>query len=77
VQVTISAGPETVLVPNVRGMQVDEARQVLTDLGFEVEIEERGGFRAFLTPGRVFDQDPGPDAPRHRGDVVTLFAYES
>lgn len=76
VDVALSDGPEPIEVPNVRGQLLAEARATLEDLGFEVEVEERGGFGAFLNPGRVFDQDPGPGATRLPGDRVTLFAYE-
>lgn len=76
VDVALSDGPEPIEVPNVRGQLLAEARATLEDLGFVVEVEERGGFGAFLNPGRVFDQDPGPGASRVPGDRVTLFAYE-
>jgi eukaryotic-like serine/threonine-protein kinase len=76
VSVAVSRGPEPVAVPNVRGMRSGEAVAELEALGFEVEIERRGGFGAFLNPDRVFDQDPAPDASRRRGDTVTLYAYE-
>jgi serine/threonine-protein kinase len=76
VELTLSDGPEPVELPNVRGQLLEEARGTLTDLGFEVEVEERGGFGAFLNPGRVFDQDPAPGAERIPGATITLFAYE-
>jgi eukaryotic-like serine/threonine-protein kinase len=76
IEVTVSDGPPPVEVPPVRGMQVAEATRVLTELGFQVEVERRGGVGAFLNPGRVFDQDPGPGSTRPAGSTVTLFAYE-
>jgi eukaryotic-like serine/threonine-protein kinase len=76
VSVAVSRGPEPVAVPNVRGMRAGEAVAELEALGFEVEIERRGGFGAFLNPDRVFDQDPAPDASRRRGDTVTIYAYD-
>jgi eukaryotic-like serine/threonine-protein kinase len=76
VELTLSDGPEPIEVPGVRGDRVDEATETLEELGFVVEVEERGGFGAFLNPGRVFDQDPAPGAEREAGDTVTLFAYE-
>jgi eukaryotic-like serine/threonine-protein kinase len=75
VAVVVSRGPEPVVVPNLRGMRSGEAIEELEALGFEVEIERRGGFGAFLNTDRVFDQDPAPDARRRRGDVVLLYAY--
>lgn len=76
VEVVVSEGPEPIEVPNLRGDPVDEAIAILEDLGFAVEVERRGGFGAFLNPGRVFDQNPAPGATRLPGDTVTLFAYE-
>jgi eukaryotic-like serine/threonine-protein kinase len=76
VQVVVSEGPEPIEVPNLRGEPADEAIATLEGLGFDVEVERRGGFGAFLNPGQVFDQNPAPGATRRPGDTVTLFAYE-
>jgi eukaryotic-like serine/threonine-protein kinase len=58
-------------------MRTGDAIAELEALGFEVQVERRGGFGAFLNPDRVFDQDPAPDANRRRGDTVTLYAYDA
>jgi len=76
VSVVLSDGPEQVTVPAVRGQPVDEAEAELRALGFEVAIERRGGFGAFLNPDRVYDQDPAPDSVRDAGETVLLYAYE-
>jgi eukaryotic-like serine/threonine-protein kinase len=76
VSVVVSEGPEQVTVPGVRGQRVDEAVDELRALGFEVEVERRGGFGAFLNPDRVYDQDPAPESVRAVGDTVLLYAYE-
>jgi eukaryotic-like serine/threonine-protein kinase len=76
VGLTLSDGPAPVTVPNVRGQLRDEAVETLEELGFEVEIETRGGVGAFLNPGRVFEQDPGPNAELLPGDRVLLYVYE-
>lgn len=76
VSVVISDGPEQVTVPGVRGQPVDDAVAELQALGFEVEVERRGGFGAFLNPDSVYDQDPAPDSVRDAGDTVLLYAYE-
>ncbi len=76
VEVVVSDGPAPIEVPSVRGEQLDDAVATLEAAGFSVAVELRGGFGAFLNPGRVFDQDPGPGATRHRGDTVTVYAYE-
>jgi eukaryotic-like serine/threonine-protein kinase len=74
--VTLSDGPAPIDVPNVRGQLLDEAVTTLEELGFDVEVESRGGVGAFFNPGRVFEQDPGPGAERFAGDTVLLYAYE-
>lgn len=76
VEVVVSDGPEPIEVPNVRDEHVDDAVDTLEALGFEVEVERRGGLGAMINPGRVVDQNPGPGARRQPGDTVTLFAYE-
>lgn len=75
VEVVVSDGPPPVEVPSVRGERVADARATLEALGLRVDVQRRGGIGAFLNPGRVFDQDPGPGATRRRGDTVTLYAY--
>lgn len=75
VRVTISDGPAPVEVPNVRGQLLTEAVETLEGLGFDVEVERRGGVGAFFNPGRVFEQDPGPGAQLLPGETVLVFAY--
>ncbi len=76
VEVVVSDGPEPITLPNVRGERVADAVATLEALGFEVAVERRGGFSAFLNPDRVYDQDPGPDSTRLPGATVQLYAYE-
>jgi eukaryotic-like serine/threonine-protein kinase len=76
VAVTLSDGPAPVEVPNLRGKRLDEAVEILEGLGFEVEVERRGGVGAFFNPGRVFEQDPGPGARLLPGETVIVFAYD-
>jgi eukaryotic-like serine/threonine-protein kinase len=75
VEVVTSSGPEPILVPNLRGQQVEAAAATLRDLGFTVEVELQGGFGAFLNPGSVYDQDPAPGSTRRRGETVVLYGY--
>ncbi|MDT0264949.1 Stk1 family PASTA domain-containing Ser/Thr kinase [Streptomyces sp. DSM 44915] len=66
VELTVSRGPEMILVPDVRGMDEDEARDVLEGLGFEVNVN-----RLFFT-GTVFNQSVRDDeAPR--GSSITIW----
>ncbi|RKN42282.1 Stk1 family PASTA domain-containing Ser/Thr kinase [Streptomyces hoynatensis] len=67
ITLTLSRGPEQVVVPDVEGMDEDEARDALEEAGFEVTVR-----RLFFT-GTVFNQsvDPGDRAPR--GSTITIW----
>ncbi|KAB8168647.1 Stk1 family PASTA domain-containing Ser/Thr kinase [Streptomyces sp. 3MP-14] len=66
VELTISQGPEMIMVPDVRGEDEDEARRILEDLGFRVDVNQ-----LFFT-GTVFNQSVrGEEAPR--GSTITLW----
>jgi serine/threonine-protein kinase len=58
-------------VPDVKGKRVNEARRILEELGFEVEVSSFGG-----GGGRqlVWDQDPGFGGRAQEGDTITLYA---
>ncbi|WP_049570190.1 Stk1 family PASTA domain-containing Ser/Thr kinase [Streptomyces sp. SBT349] len=67
IRLTLSKGPDLVVVPDVDGMSEDEARDTLEEAGFEVNVN-----RVFLL-GDVFDQsvDAGDRAPR--GSTITIW----
>ncbi|WP_062211619.1 Stk1 family PASTA domain-containing Ser/Thr kinase [Streptomyces sp. NBRC 109706] len=66
VELTISKGPEMILVPDVRGMSEGEAKDVLEGLGFRVNVNQ-----LFFT-GTVFNQSIRDDeAPR--GSTITIW----
>lgn len=68
VVVLVSRGPDRVSVPDVRGLDLEEAAARLERAGFEVEVG--GGYR----PGRpVRRQDPSPGTEARRAATVTLF----
>jgi serine/threonine-protein kinase len=63
VTVNVSAGPPEVAIPDVQGMKVDQARQVLQQAGFQVQVT--GGFG-----NRVMSFTPTGQAPA--GSTITL-----
>ncbi|MGW7293901.1 Stk1 family PASTA domain-containing Ser/Thr kinase [Streptomyces xiamenensis] len=67
ITLTISKGQEMIEVPDVRGESEDEARRILEDAGFEVNVN-----RLFFT-GTVFNQSiyGGDSAPR--GSTITIW----
>uniref|UniRef100_UPI00140D76A3 Stk1 family PASTA domain-containing Ser/Thr kinase n=1 Tax=Streptomyces sp. YIM 98790 TaxID=2689077 RepID=UPI00140D76A3 len=67
VTLTISKGPEMVVVPDVRGLPEDEATRVLEDAGFEVNVQ-----RFFFT-GTVFNQSVREPDSAPKGSTITIF----
>lgn len=68
VRVTISSGQEEVRVPDVRGMASDEARVLLTDLGFQVSVHPVDGFER---PDQVVSVS-GLGGMRPKGSTLAL-----
>ncbi|MCH7232394.1 PASTA domain-containing protein [Glycomyces sp. L485] len=68
VDLVVSAGPEPIEVPDVIGMNVDEAKKKLEDLGFKVKTGQ------IWFTGTVFDQskDPGEEIPK--GSEIWIWA---
>jgi eukaryotic-like serine/threonine-protein kinase len=64
VTVWVSSGPQQVPVPNVQGMNVNQAEQALAAAGFNVTVNQFG-------PGqRVITYSPTGTAPQ--GSTITL-----
>jgi serine/threonine-protein kinase len=64
VTVRVSTGPQLVLVPDPRGMTVQEATRLLENAGFQVTV------RRFFFSNKVFTYSPMGEAPR--GSTITL-----
>ena len=68
VALVVSKGPVLVAVPDVAGRQVDEARRILTEAGFTVQVEELfGGIF-----GTVRFQSPEAGAKAPKGSTVVI-----
>ena len=65
VVVRVSTGPQLVPVPNLIGMTVQDATQLLQNAGFQVKVNS---FTSFF--GKVFDYSPVGEAPP--GSTITL-----
>jgi beta-lactam-binding protein with PASTA domain/tRNA A-37 threonylcarbamoyl transferase component Bud32 len=71
VNVAVSSGPEQVEVPDLSGMDRDEATEKLDDLGLGIEIgdpKDVAGKKA----GTVVGQDPSSGSSAEAGDKVTV-----
>ena len=67
VTLTLSKGQEMVEVPDVGGMDEDEAREELENAGFEVKV------RRLFIGDSVFNQSPDGGEESARGSTVTLW----
>jgi serine/threonine-protein kinase len=65
VTVHVSDGPPLVTVPNVEGLDEHEAVQILTEQGFQVNINNVG------LGHQVFSEQPNGQVPK--GSTITLF----
>jgi len=70
ITLVVSKGPHLYPVPDVRGMKVDDAVNVLKNAGFKVNVNQ---FPA--GPGRVLSESPGPGSKQKRGTTVTLYVF--
>ncbi|MGW4564084.1 Stk1 family PASTA domain-containing Ser/Thr kinase [Streptomyces sp. NPDC004561] len=69
INLTVSTGAPKVTVPDVRGIQFDQAETQLTDKGFKVDQKT---VVSTQTPGVVTDQNPEGGSSRQKGTVITL-----
>jgi serine/threonine-protein kinase len=70
VELTVSAGPPLVQVPDVRNKKVRQAQQILEKAGFQVSILRLPG-----GPGNVLAQYPSPGTEVQKGSVVRLSVF--
>jgi serine/threonine-protein kinase len=70
VSLVVSRGPEEVTVPDVKGLDRDEARRRLTKLNLDVAVTEKE--TADTDPGKVVEQDPAPSTDVPKGSTVNL-----
>ena len=70
VALTISQGPEPVVVPDVRNMTAEQAQATLIGSGLKPRTSEQ--FDESVPFGRVISTDPGNGTTAYRGDKVQL-----
>jgi len=66
----VSAGPQTVAVPDVVGTPLDAARTALTGAGFTVTVTEKEDAKAAV--GTVLSQSPAGSTTAAKGSAVAL-----
>lgn len=67
ITLTLSKGPEMIVVPDVTGMTEDEAVDTLEDAGFKANV-----IQVFVT-GTVFSQSVDPGDRAARGSTITIW----
>lgn len=75
VRLSVSKGPETFPMPDVRERSRDEAVRTLEGSGLVVTVEEVRGF--FRPRNIVADQEPKPGTSVRRGERVTIYVWIS
>jgi serine/threonine-protein kinase len=71
VNLTVSEGPATVMIPDVMGQDYAHARMLLTQLGFKVghvTVDSSGRF----TPNTVIGQSPAANSSAPAGTTISL-----
>ncbi|MFG3338878.1 PASTA domain-containing protein [Glycomyces sp. NPDC048151] len=68
VDLVVSDGPEPVEVPDVEGMEIGEATELLEGLGFAVKTAQ------IWFTGKVFDQSLDPGSEHPKGSEIWLWA---
>ncbi len=71
VTVIVCASAEKAPVPDVKGMDSDQAKDKLEDAGFSVNREYE--FAADVETGKVIRQDPGASTELNKGETVTIY----
>lgn len=70
VRLTVSDGPPPVVVPDVAGLEVDDATDALSTEGFKVARDD--AFDETVPAGAVIRTDPGEGKGAEQGSTVTL-----
>lgn len=71
VNLVVSDGPQQRRVPQLRGLTVEEATQLLGDLGLEIVVEEPV-FDDDIPAGEIAVQTPAADTTIDRGAAITV-----
>jgi serine/threonine-protein kinase len=69
INLVVSTGAPKVTVPDVRGIQFDQAQAQLEEKGFDVDKKTQVSAQ---TPGVVITQDPNGGTSKEKGTTITL-----
>lgn len=73
VTVWFSAGPQSIAVPDVKGMTQEAARTKLEDAGFEVSSTVKTEDSADIDKDEVTRTDPAAGTPTPKGSTITIY----
>ena len=69
IHLTISKGPPPVQVPNVVGLDIASAKEILANAGFEVSVQNQ---LSVVVLNKVYSQDPAAGSMATPGTTITL-----
>lgn len=72
VTIEVSAGVESKPVPEVEGLQIDQAIALLTEAGFEVNNQYEVRFDLDIPANAVIESDPRAGTPLSAGSTISL-----
>ncbi|MEU6080260.1 Stk1 family PASTA domain-containing Ser/Thr kinase [Streptomyces sp. NPDC047108] len=72
VTVTLCSGPEQISVPDVQGIQLEDAKEELVQKGFDEDRIQAKRVESDRTPGTVIDQSPTAGTKRAKTATITL-----
>lgn len=72
VDLVVSAGPQQRRVPQLRGLTVDQATQLLDDLGLQLALGGEQVFDDDVPAGEIAIQTPGTDTSIDRDSTITV-----
>ncbi|MCJ7578550.1 MAG: PASTA domain-containing protein, partial [candidate division Zixibacteria bacterium] len=70
-KVSLGASPDTVMMPNLAGKSLEEAKNILKELSLEIG-ETRYEVKSELPPGIILEQFPEEGTKIQRGSNVEL-----
>ncbi|KUK10051.1 MAG: Serine/threonine protein kinase with PASTA sensor(S) [Clostridia bacterium 41_269] len=73
---TVSAGPELVTVPSLYNKSIDEAREILEELGLELAEPVSEGYSDDVPEGFIYRQIPSPGKKVPKGTEVIVYVSQ-
>lgn len=76
ITLTVSAGPDLRVVPNLYRLSLEEARMRLAERGFTLAEPVQKGYSEDVPAGYIYGQMPAPGEKKPKGTPVTVYVSE-